>query len=70
MKRSIIEQKLNDAMQRRSSAQNEEWYLTRKIEYHDSEATSIRKDRQKQRSKKDRADAAIARLNQQLQETP
>jgi hypothetical protein len=69
MKRSVLEQKLNDAMQRRSRAQNEEWYLTDKIKYHDSEATSIRKDRQKQRAKKDRAEAAIARLNQQLQET-
>lgn len=70
MKRSVIEAKLNEAMRRKSSAQSEEWHLTGKIEYHDREASSIRKDRQRQRNKKDRADAAIARLNRLLSEAP
>lgn len=69
MKRSVIEQKLNDAMGRRASAQADEWHLTSEIEYHDQRASEIRKNRQKVRSKKDRADAAIVRLNAMLQQT-
>lgn len=68
MKRSVIEQKLNDAMRRRASAQVDEWHLTSEIEYHDRRASEIRKNRQKVRSKKDRADAAILRLNAMLQQ--
>lgn len=66
MKRSVIEQRLNDAMQRQDSAEREERHLTGRIDYHDWEASRIRKDRQKQRSKKDRAEAAIAKLNSLL----
>jgi len=68
MKRSVIEQKLNEAMGRRDSAQANEWHLTREIEYHDQRASEIRKDRQKLRSKKDRAEAAIVKLSAMLQQ--
>lgn len=63
MKRSVIEQKLNEAMIRRSSAQNEDWRLTRDIDYHDRQASTVRKERQRARNKKDRADATIAKLS-------
>lgn len=63
MKRSVIEQKLNDAMRRKSSAQSQAWYLTGKINDYDSEASRLRKDRQRERSKIDRADVSIAKLN-------
>lgn len=68
MKRSVIEQKLNDAMIRRSRAQANEWHLTSEINYHDRRASEIRKDRQKERGKKDRADAAIAKYSMLLQQ--
>jgi hypothetical protein len=66
MKRSTVEKKLNDAMARRSSALGDEAYYTRDIDYHDSEASRIRKRRQAARNKRDRADAAIAKLNKLL----
>lgn len=66
MKKSVIEKRLNEAMQRRNSAESDEHYYTGKINYHDAEATDLRKKRQALRSKKDRASAAIARLNAQL----
>lgn len=69
MKRSKIEEKLNEAMQRLSSAVNDEYYYTGKINYHDAEASGIRKKRQAARSKKDRAQAAVERLTQQLHES-
>jgi hypothetical protein len=68
MKRSVIEQKLNDAMSRRASAQANEWHLTSEIKYHDQRVSEIRKDRQKVRNKKDRAEAAIVRLSAMLQQ--
>lgn len=69
MKRSIIETKLNEAMVRLESAKHTKWRLTRDIDYHDQQASSIRKDRQKAINKEDRASAAIVRLSEQLQET-
>lgn len=68
MKRSVIEQRLNEAMSRRDSAQANEWHLTGEIDYHDRRASEIRKDRQKVRNKKDRAEAAILKLNALLQQ--
>jgi peptidoglycan hydrolase CwlO-like protein len=69
MKRSKIEEKLNDAMQRKSSAEWDERSLTSDINYHDGEASRIRKRRQSARSKIDRAKATIERLTQQLYES-
>lgn len=66
MKRSTIEQKLNAAMQRKSNAEQDERYLTGQINYHDAEASRIRKSRQAHRSKRDRAIDTIARLNAKL----
>lgn len=63
MKRSVIEQKLNDAMQRHSSAQCQERWLTDKINSFDREASDKRKDRQRERGKMVRASVTIAKLN-------
>lgn len=68
MKRSVIEQRLNDAMRRKNSAQAEEWRLTGEIEYHDRRASAIRKERQKERAKMDRAEAAIKKYSAILQQ--
>lgn len=69
MKKSTIEQKLNDAMQRLHSAQADDWHLTGQINYHDSEASRIRKQRQRARSKADRAKTSIANLHLALSQT-
>jgi hypothetical protein len=66
LKRSTIEQRLNDAMRRRTEAQSDEWHLDGQIRYHDEEATRLRKRRQQHRAKKDRADRAIIELTTQL----
>ncbi len=68
MKRSTLESQLNAAMRRRESAFWDEASFTSSINYHDSEASRIRKQRQAARNKKDRADATIARLNKLLSE--
>jgi hypothetical protein len=68
MNRTAIEKKLNEAMERQSSAQREEWSLSSDIEYHDRRASEIRKTRQKVRSKKDRADAAIKKYSVLLEQ--
>lgn len=67
MKRSVLEAKLNDAMRRKHSAMSDERSLTGDINYHDREASRIRKDRQKARAKRDRADAAILTYSALLQ---
>lgn len=66
MKRSVVEQKLNEAMNRRQRAMAQESYLTYDIKHHDAEASRIRKDRQKERAKVDRAQRSIERLTQLL----
>jgi hypothetical protein len=66
MKRSTIEKKLNEAMERKVSALSSEYHLDGQIKYHDSEATRLRKQRQAARSKKDRAELAIINLSQAL----
>lgn len=66
MKRSTIEAKLNEAMQRHVAADRDEDYFTGQINYHDREASRLRKLRQGHRNKKDRALATIAKLNKLL----
>lgn len=68
MKRSVIEQKLNEALQRLAAALGEERYFTSEIMYHDRCASETRKERQKARDKKARAEAAIAKLSSMLAE--
>ncbi len=67
MKLSTIETKLNEAMRRFDSAKNEDWRLTRDVDYHDRCASEIRKERQKSRNKKDRAEEAIKKYSAMLQ---
>jgi len=68
MSREKIEAKLLAAVRRGQNAQNDEWSYTREIDWHDSEASRIRKLRQKARNRKDRAEATVKRLAQQLHE--
>lgn len=63
MKQTVIQQRLNDAMRRRADAQSDEWRLSSEIQYHDRQASEIRKTRQKSRSKKDRAEKAVLRYS-------
>jgi len=67
MKRSVIEQRLKDAEARKRSAVAQEYYLDGRIRYHDEEASILRKERQKERARKSRADAAIRKLSVALQ---
>lgn len=66
MKRSTIEKKLNEAMERKVSALSEEYSTTREIKYHDEEATRYRKKRQAARAKKERAENTIINLSRAL----
>ena len=50
------------AVSRKREAESDERYLTGQIEYHAAQASRLRKERQKARSKKDRANAAILRI--------
>lgn len=68
MKREKIERKLDDAARRLGSAKADEQRYTRDIDWHDSEASRIRKLRQAARNKADRAQATITRLAAQLHE--
>lgn len=54
MKRSTLRERL-------SSAKREIRYLDGLIEYHDAEASRLRKEREKYKAKRDRAEAAIDR---------
>lgn len=66
MKRSTIEKRLNEAMQRHDEAKRDEWYYQREVKHHDAEASRLRKTLYKHRAKKDRAEKAIINLSQAL----
>lgn len=68
MIREKKERKLEAAARRLGSAEADERAYTRDINWHDSEASRIRKLRQAARNKKDRAQATIARLAGELHE--
>lgn len=62
MSDEMNDKRLEGAVRRRSEAMSDEHYLTGQIDYHDAEASRLRKERQKARNKKARADAAILRI--------
>lgn len=66
MKRSVVEKKLNDAMRRLRSAESSERSFTIDIDYHDAEASRIRKLRQRVRNQKDRAERTILQMHARL----
>lgn len=62
-----LQEKLNAASMRLANAIGNERMHTRDINYHDEQASRIRKLRQAERSKIDRAKATINRLSEQLE---
>ena len=68
MSREKKERKLEEAARRLASATGDERMYSRDIDWHDSEASRIRKLRQAARNKMDRAQATITRLAAELHE--
>ncbi len=66
MKRSTIEKKLNEAMQRLSSSSGNEQYYDGQINFHDSEASRLRTTRNKYRAARWRAEETVRKLSHLL----